>query len=111
MELMAVIIGLEQLKTPDLDVHIYTDSKYVADAFNQNWIHGWAKRGFTKIKNPDLWKRMYTLYKKYNPAFHWVKGHAGNPDNERVDKLAVRASQSEKLHIDRFFEHQEQTIF
>lgn len=105
MELLAVIVALEKLKSPDNDIHIFTDSKYVSDAINQKWLFGWVKKGFAKVKNPDLWKRFYPLYRKHNPTFHWIKGHAGHPENEICDQLAVKASQSSALETDEFFEN------
>ncbi|MDO5616338.1 MAG: ribonuclease HI [Cruoricaptor ignavus] len=105
MELLAVIVALEQLKTSENEVHIFTDSKYVSEAINQKWLFGWVKKGFAKVKNPDLWKRFYPLYKEHRPTFHWIKGHAGHPENEICDQLAVAASKSEKLLIDTFFEN------
>lgn len=107
MELLAVIVALEKLKSPDNDIHIFTDSKYVSDAVNQNWISGWIKRGFKNVKNPDLWQRIIPLLKLHNPTFHWIKGHAGHPENEICDQLAVKASQSAKLEVDTFFENQQ----
>ncbi len=107
MELLAVIIALEQLKTSDNEVHIYTDSKYVSEAINQKWLFGWVKKGFRKVKNPDLWKRFYPLFRQHNPSFHWIKGHAGHPENEICDRLAVKASQSNQLETDLFFENPE----
>jgi ribonuclease HI len=106
MELMAVIFALSKLKSPENDVHIYTDSKYVADAINQNWIYGWIKRGWKNVKNPDLWQEFHKLYKIHHPKIHWIKGHNGHPENELCDQLAVAASQSGKLEIDLFFENQ-----
>ena len=105
MELLAVIVALEKLKSPDNDIHVFTDSKYVSDAINQKWLLGWVKKGFAKVKNPDLWKRFYPLYRKHNPTFHWIKGHAGHPENEICDQLAVKASQSSALETDEFFEN------
>lgn len=105
MELLAVIVALEKLKSTENDIHIFTDSKYVSDAINQKWIFGWVKKGFSKVKNPDLWKRFYPLFKMHNPTFHWIKGHNGHPENELCDQLAVKASQSENLEIDEFFEN------
>ena len=104
MELLAVIVALEKLKSAENDIHIFTDSKYVSEAVNQKWIFGWVKKGFQKVKNPDLWKRFYPLYKLHNPTFHWIKGHAGHPENEICDQLAVKACQSTALEIDAFFE-------
>lgn len=104
MELLAVIVALEQMKSAGHEIHIYTDSKYVSDAINKNWLFGWAKKGFTKIKNPDLWKRFYPLFTMHKPQFHWIKGHNGHPENELVDRLAVKASQAQELLVDTFFE-------
>ncbi len=108
MELLAVITALEKLKSAENEIHIYTDSKYVSEAINQKWIFGWVKNGFTKVKNPDLWKMFYQLFKKHNPKFHWIKGHNGHPENEICDQLAVKASQSENLETDDFFENHNQ---
>lgn len=105
MELLAVIVALEKLKSPENHIHIYTDSKYVADAINQKWIFGWVKKGFTKIKNPDLWKRFYPLFIQHQPVFHWIKGHNGHPENELCDQLAVKAAQATNLETDTFFEN------
>lgn len=104
MELLAVIVALEQLKEPGHEIHIFTDSKYVSEAINQKWIFGWVKKGFAKVKNSDLWKRFYPLYKLHNPTFHWIKGHAGHPENELCDQLAVKAATSENLETDEGFE-------
>ncbi|MFC2450499.1 MAG: ribonuclease HI [Flavobacteriaceae bacterium] len=111
MELLAVIIALENLKEEGHDIHIFTDSKYVADAVNKNWILGWIKKGFKNVKNPDLWRRFIPLFNKYKPTFHWIKGHAGHPQNERADQLAVAVSQKENLLIDTFFEKEEENLF
>lgn len=104
MELMAVITALECLKNAKMEVHIYTDSRYVADAIEKKWLYGWAKRGYTKVKNPDLWQRLFPLLQKYQPAFHWVKGHAGHAENELVDRLAVQGSQKKDLPEDAGYE-------
>lgn len=105
MELLAVIIALEKLKSPDNDIHVFTDSKYVSDAINKKWIFGWVKKGFNKVKNPDLWKRFYPLMQLHHPTFHWIKGHAGHPENELCDVLAVKASQSPELQVDEYYEN------
>ena len=96
MELMGVITGLEALIKP-CDVTVVTDSKYVADAFNQNWIDGWIKKDFRRgksdeVKNIDLWERLLKAMKPHNVTFTWVKGHAGHPQNERCDELATTAA-------------------
>lgn len=105
MELTAVIAALEQLREPGHEVHIFTDSKYVSEAINQKWIYGWVKKGFAKVKNPDLWKRLYPLLSLHQPVFHWVKGHAGHHENEICDRLAVAAAQSANLLVDENFEN------
>lgn len=102
---MAVIVALGKLKSPDNDVHVFTDSKYVADAINQKWIYGWIKRCWKNVKNPDLWKEFYVLYQLHEPKFHWIKGHAGHPENEICDQLAVAAAKSGKLEVDAYFEN------
>ena len=107
MELLAVITALEKLKAPENDVHIYTDSKYVSDAINQKWIYGWIRKGFKDVKNPDLWKRIIPLLKKHQTTFHWIKGHAGHPENEICDLLAVQAAQTDPLLEDTYFENQQ----
>ncbi|MBC7557616.1 MAG: ribonuclease HI [Chryseobacterium sp.] len=106
MELLAVIVALEQLKNPENDVHIFTDSKYVSEAINKKWLQNWVKIGFKNKKNPDLWQRLLPLIKKHNVAFHWIKGHAGHPQNEICDQIAVKASKAEILEIDDYFEKQ-----
>lgn len=97
MELLAVIIGLEQLKFKNSDVTIYTDSKYVSDAIEKRWVFDWEKKNFKKKKNPDLWKRLLKIYRTHNVKFIWVKGHSNNIENNRCDKLAVDASKSFNL--------------
>jgi ribonuclease HI len=92
MELMAAISGLEALKEP-CAVSLYSDSKYLVDAFNEGWVYGWQKAGWRRgkdaLKNPDLWARIYELTKKHEVTFIWVKGHDGNEYNERCDRLAT----------------------
>ena len=105
MELLAVIVGLEALKNENSEVDVYTDSKYVADAVEKKWVFGWEKIQFKKKKNPDLWMRFLKIYRKHNVRFHWVKGHANIPENERCDQLAVTASNSNTLLVDEFYEN------
>ncbi|MBQ9504024.1 MAG: ribonuclease HI [Lachnospiraceae bacterium] len=101
MELMGVITGLEALTRP-CEVEVISDSKYVTDAFNQNWIEGWKKKGWRsssgEVKNIDLWKRLLKAAEPHELKFIWVKGHAGNPENERCDKLATAYADSVALH-------------
>lgn len=91
MELLAVIKGLEAIKWRNAVVHIYSDSSYVVKSVNEGWLFGWEKKGFAKAKNPDLWQRFLPLYRAHKVTFHWIKGHAGHPENERCDALAVDA--------------------
>lgn len=91
MELLAVIKGLEAIRWDNAEVHVYSDSSYVVNAINKGWLEGWQKKGFAKVKNPDLWMRFSAVYKKHRVAFHWIRGHAGHPENERCDALAVAA--------------------
>ena len=91
MELLAVIVGLEAVKWENAEVHVYSDSSYVVNAINKGWIENWQRKGFSKVKNTDLWIRFLQVYKRHRVAFHWIKGHAGHPENERCDALAVAA--------------------
>jgi len=108
MELLAVIVGLETLKKPDIPVRVYSDSKYVIDAVEKKWVYGWYNKGFKDKKNKDLWLRLLPLLKRYQVQFTWVKGHNGHPENERCDELAVKASQQINLLIDSVFEAENQ---
>ena len=96
MELTAVIRGLQALKEPCV-VELYSDSKYVIDALEKGWAWGWKKRGWIKSDkkpalNPDLWEQLLALTQKHEVHYHWVKGHAENPYNNRCDELAVAES-------------------
>lgn len=93
MELTAVIQALESLKRP-CEIRIYTDSQYVQKGISE-WIHGWKKKNWVTaakapVKNADLWKRLDALASQHEVSWHWVKGHAGHPENERADALANR---------------------
>ena len=99
MELLAVIAGLEALKRP-CSVTVYSDSQYVVNAFNQHWVEGWLKRNWKNakkepVKNVDLWKRLLAAKEPHDVRFVWVKGHAGHPENERCDRLATSAADSD----------------
>jgi len=91
MELLAVIRGLEAIRWENAEVHVYSDSSYVVKAVNEGWLENWKRKGFAKVKNPDLWIRFSQLLGRHRVAFHWIKGHAGHPENERCDALAVAA--------------------
>ena len=93
MELTAVIKGLSALKEP-CEVHLVTDSKYVADGISKGWAEAWRKNGWRKSDkkpalNIDLWEELLDLLKTHKVTIEWVMGHAGHPENERCDKLAV----------------------
>lgn len=108
MELLGVIVALEALRRP-CTIDLYSDSKYVVDAFNQHWVEGWLKRGWRNakkesVKNIDLWKRLLAAKRPHEVTFHWVKGHAGHPENERCDKLATSAADGEGRIVDEGFE-------
>ena len=106
MELLAVIVALETIKVKNSKVDIYSDSKYVVDAVEKKWIDNWQRKGFKGKKNVDLWKRFLKIYPDHSVKFHWVKGHAGNIENERCDELAVEAAEGSNLLIDEAFESQ-----
>ena len=104
MELLAVIKGLEAIKKEGIPVSIYSDSEYVVKAVKEGWLWNWEKKNFAKKKNADLWKQYIPLHKKHRPEFHWIRGHAGHPENERCDYLAVKAATSPGLLIDEAYE-------
>ena len=97
MELMAAISGLEALRER-CHVTLYSDSKYLVDAFNKEWVTSWDKagwrRGRDELKNPDLWKRLVELVNSHEVEFVWVKGHNGHDYNERCDTLATSYADS-----------------
>jgi len=96
MELMAAIRGLESLKR-EMKVRVHTDSTYVKDGITK-WIHGWKNNGWKTaakkpVKNQDLWQMLDRAISEHNVEWHWVKGHAGHPENERADELARRGAE------------------
>ena len=103
MEMMAVIAGLERLTEP-CEVKIYSDSQYVVNAINQDWVGKWQKnnwkRGKESVKNIDLWKRMLKAMEGHRVEFIWVKGHAGNQYNEVCDRLATSAADNGPWIVD-----------
>ena len=104
MELLAVIVALETLKTNKYPVEIYSDSKYVVEAISKGWVFQWERKNFKGKKNSDLWKRYLKIHPKFKVSYHWVKGHAGHPENERCDTLAVEAADGNDKKIDKVFE-------
>ncbi len=96
MELCAVIFALEALKEP-CEVELYSDSQYVCNALKLGWAKKWQAQGWMrnkkdKAQNPDLWERLLRQYDRHQVEINWVKGHAGHPENERCDRLAVAQS-------------------
>ena len=102
MELLAVIIALESITDKSICVIVFSDSKYVVEAINQQWVFGWEKKGYKKKKNPDLWRRFLNVYRTFSHSmeFKWIKGHDGHIQNERCDQLAVGAYKNENLEVD-----------
>ena len=108
MELMGPIKSLEVLKESCL-VTLYSDSKYVVDAIAKGWAKRWRANAWMRNKreqaiNPDLWERLLVLCEEHEAEFRWVRGHAGNPENERCDQLAVQAAYQKDLPVDEGYE-------
>jgi ribonuclease HI len=108
MEIMAAIIGLESLKAR-CKVTLYSDSKYLVDAIMQGWANRWKQNGWYRNKkekalNPDLWERILSACQRHDVEFVWVKGHAGNVENERCDVLSKRAALQTNLPADVHYE-------
>lgn len=104
MEIFGAIAGLQALKE-SCRVAIYSDSQYVVNAISQGWAKKWRSKGWMRNAqdraiNPDLWEILLDLCDRHDVTFHWVKGHAGNAENERCDRLAVAAAQGKNLPID-----------
>lgn len=100
MELMAAISALEALKT-GVTADLYTDSEYVRNGIS-SWIHGWKRNGWRTaakkpVKNAELWQRLEQALGEHKVTWHWVKGHAGHPENERADELAREGMAEFKL--------------
>ena len=108
MELLATSIALEALKEP-CNVDLYSDSLYVVNGVERGWAlawrsNGWRKRDNQPALNADLWQRLLEQLERHKVRFHWVRGHAGHPENERVDRLAFAAAQQPELPPDEVFE-------
>jgi ribonuclease HI len=108
MELMACIVGLQSLKVPS-SVAVYSDSKYVVDGISKGWAKKWQSNNWMRpnkqrAENADLWKQLLALCEKHKVKFVWVKGHAGNIENERCDQLANEASSQKGLLNDKRYE-------
>lgn len=110
MELLAVIVALEALNRP-CEVELYSDSQYVVNAFNQHWVESWLRRGWKNAKkepvaNVDLWQRLLAAKEPHEVNFHWVRGHAGNAQNERCDELATQAADGPGRIVDEGYERE-----
>lgn len=105
MELLAVITGLSAIKKEGIPVTIYSDSEYVVNAVEKGWLWNWEKKNFKDKANVDLWLRYIPLHHKFKPKFIWVRGHAGHPENERCDALAVAAASGYGLLVDEEYEN------
>ena len=108
MELLAAIAGLEALKRP-CTVTLHSDSRYVVDAMAKGWAARWRANGWMRNKreraiNPDLWERLLQAASRHEVAFRWVRGHAGNRENERADRLANDAASGRSLAVDEGYE-------
>ncbi|MEN8142715.1 MAG: ribonuclease HI [Thermodesulfobacteriota bacterium] len=106
MELMGCIVALRELEYRDKPVTLYSDSQYVVNGINKGWAKGWRKRGWIKADkqpavNPDLWAELLELIEDLDITFRWVRGHAGHPQNERCDEMAVAWSGKSNLPIDK----------
>jgi ribonuclease HI len=109
MELMAVIASLQLLKKP-CKVKLYTDSQYIADSVNRGWAKRWQQNNWKRSKkekamNPDLWEKLLELLSIHQVDMQWLKGHDGDPENERADRLATEAIKSKTLEIDQVYEN------
>ena len=105
MELMGCIVALRELEHRDRPVALYSDSSYVVNGISKGWAKGWRKRGWIKSDrqpaiNPDLWGQLLDLIEGLNITFNWVRGHNGNPFNERCDELAVASARQPDLPVD-----------
>ena len=108
MELLACIVALEALKAPS-DVVLHSDSRYVVNGMSKGWAERWQARGWKlrndqDVKNADLWRQLVALCQQHDVEFRWVRGHSGNPDNERCDQLAMAAARGRELATDVTYE-------
>lgn len=91
-------------------MEVWSDSTYVVKAITEGWLEGWVAKNWKKVKNPDLWQRFLPLYRAHHVTFHWLKGHAGHPENERCDRLAVAAYSQPDLPEDEGYVTKEETL-
>lgn len=112
MEMMAVIEGLRALKSRS-SVVLYSDSQYVVRAVKEGWAKGWKANNWKRSRggralNPDLWGTLLEQIDRHDVEFRWVRGHTGDPGNERADRLAVEAAKGSELAVDQGYEAQRQ---
>lgn len=110
MEILAAIMGLERLRLP-CRVTLYSDSQYLVNAITKGWAVKWRRKNWQlnateRAKNVDLWQRLLPLCEKHQVKFHWVRGHAGNRENERCDQLSLAARRPSNLPADTGYEGQ-----
>lgn len=108
MELLAAIASFEKLTTP-CRVTLWSDSRYLVDAMTKGWLRGWKARGWVTskrepVKNAELWRRLESATRPHAVEWRWLRGHAGHPENERCDELAVAASRAPDRKVDEGFE-------
>ncbi|NLX05611.1 MAG: ribonuclease HI [Phycisphaerae bacterium] len=108
MELLACIVALRALREP-CQAEIHSDSQYVVNGVTKGWAKSWRSRGWRKAdkkrpENVDLWRELLDLLEKHEVRFHWLRGHAGHPENERCDQLATRAADQPDLPPDQGYE-------
>jgi len=104
MELLATIVGMEAINKENQEIIVVSDSEYVVNSVSKGWVFNWERKAYKDRANADLWKRFLVVYRKHQVQFKWVRGHAGHPENERCDVLAVAASRQKDLEIDEGFE-------
>lgn len=92
MELLGVITALEMLRNEGSEVVVHSDSQYVVNAVKKGWVFSWEAKRFKDRKNADLWRRFLKVYRRHKVEFEWLKGHAGHPENELCDRMAVAAA-------------------
>ncbi|ACY40513.1 ribonuclease HI [Blattabacterium sp. (Blattella germanica) str. Bge] len=110
MELLAVIVGLEKIEKRKQNIVVFTDSKYIVNTIQNNWIHQWKKNNFFQKKNVDLWKRFLKIYNKNIIDFQWIKSHNNHYINDYCDRLSVEASKRKILKIDYIYEKQNKSL-
>lgn len=111
MEIMAAIAALNQVKGSQHQIELISDSRYLTEAFNQNWVNKWVNRQWKNVKNPDLWKALLVLVQRHNIKWTWIKGHNQNPENERCDQIAkAAASESELIEDHGYISSKEASI-